>query len=134
MRFLIVLMLIFGSELLLAKRIAPVVIKPVIDHGIEYGFSVEYITCKDDKHKECGMQVFLIANDIGAEKTKWKRELYQVKFNRDIEMDVQTVFPRSLILDHGILIAIDERGSEFKVNAKSGSLNKPLKAIVYGNI
>lgn len=116
----------------LAKRIAPEVINSVIHKGFEYTFEVVYTDCKDVSY-QCAMQVFMLAKDIGAEKTAWRRELYKIKFNRDIETDVQTVFPRSLELEDGILKAFDERGTEFLVNAKDGKLKKPKKAIVYKN-
>lgn len=119
----------------LAKRIAPEVIKPIISHGYEYTFEVEYIDCKNkNKTHQCAMHVYVLGKDIGAEKTIWKQMIYQIRFNPEIETDVQTVFPMSLILQDGLLKAVDDRGAEYIVNAKNGKLQKPKNATIYNKI
>ena len=77
------------------------------------------------------MQVFLISKNIASGKINWEKELYQKLFDPNLEIDVQTVFLRSLKLRKKHLIAIDEKGSKYIVKSQTGDLVQPLKSIIY---
>ena len=78
------------------------------------------------------MQVFLSSKQVSSGKIIWERELYQKPFDPAMETDVQEILPKSLSLKKsGELIASDEAGSIYIVEAKTGELLQPLKSVVY---
>lgn len=126
---ILVLSICLFSSASWSKRMAPAKIKPIVSQGREFSFQVEQSPCKNGEN--CGMQVFLVSKNIASGRINWKRELYQKLFNPNLEIDMQTVFLRSLELSKQQLIAIDERGSKYIVKSQTGDLVQPLKSIIY---
>lgn len=124
------LSLLFVSPMGFAKRAAPVEVKPILKNGQEFSFRIKNSGCHADE--ACSMQVFLISKNIKSGEVKWQRELYQKLFDRNLETDVQWVFPNFLAYNKKKqLVVTDERGSTYKVESGSGELIQPLKSIVY---
>lgn len=129
MKKIFILSVIFLSTNAFAKRLPPAEVKPLVKDGIEYNFRVEQGSC-DEPSKNCGMQVFLVSQDTKTGQVKWDRELYQKSFDPNLEVDVQTVFPKSLKFKGKEIVATDEMGSTFRLKL-TGELISPLKSIIY---
>lgn len=118
------------SSTAFAKRAAPVEVKPISKNGQEFSFRIKNSGC--GQGESCAMQVFLLSKNIKSGEVKWECELYQKLFDRQLETDVQWVFPSSLTYTKKKqLIVTDERGSTYKVKSDNGELIDPLKSNIY---
>lgn len=97
-----------------AKRAAPAFISPIRADGKIFRDIFE----NDEADK--GYSVYLTAEDPGDHSTIWKTKLYSNAYDTGMETDVQEVHLRSLKLDGGVLVATDEGGHVYKVNANDG--------------
>ncbi len=100
----------------LAKRIAPPVVNAITQNGITYS------AC----HSSDPATVFVasvVATVAKSKKQLWKTELYQIKYDTTLERDVQEVFIKSLSVKGKKLIAVDESGKQYSVDAKTGLKN-----------
>ena len=61
----------------------------------------------------------------------WKTLLYSRPYDIAMERDVQQIGLRSMKLVGSVLHVVDEWGSKFEIEAKSGKLLAPLKARIY---
>ena len=112
-----------------AKRLAPKEIKPVVQKETEFALQFEQSSCVTEK--VCGQQVFLISKNLKTGNINWVTELYQVTFDSKLETDIQTIYPTSLKVRKNKATVIDERGSTYVTDIKSGELITPLKSIIY---
>jgi len=99
-------------ELALAKRAAPAQISPVSWQSEV----ISPVVTRDNRV----FQVTLEARTKNAKKILWKTQLYSIQYNRDLEYDVQEVYLRSLKAENGTIIAEDERGNLYRVDAVNG--------------
>lgn len=126
---ILVLSLSLVSASAFAKRLAPAEIKPVVQKETEFTLQSEQSDCVTEK--VCGQQVFLVSKNLKTGNVNWVTALYQVTFDSKLETDIQTIYPTSLKVRKNRATVIDERGSTYVTNIKSGELVSPLKSIIY---
>lgn len=112
-----------------AKRMAPAEVKPVVSRGFEYAFRTEQHGCHGND--SCSMHVYLISQKKLSGKIIWKQEIYQKIFNPLLETDVQAIFPVSLKLIKKQLHVVDEGGSKYSIDPKTGQLITPALPKIY---
>src|SRR5437868_656897 len=100
-----------------AKRRAPAVVAPIIAGGAMF-----YYERAPDRANDPGenYSMNLICKNTLNDQTSWKTKIYEVKIDPNLESDVQDIYLKSLIQKDGIVVAVDERGQEYRVNAQSG--------------
>lgn len=59
------------------------------------------------------------ARDIGSGELLWIRQVYVVKYDLDLEGDVQDVFIKNIKVKGNSLIVTNERKSEYQLNLNS---------------
>ncbi len=91
-----------------AKRIAPKKVNPITINGIN--FIVEHF-------KEKNLQAF----DSKGKKL-WEIKLPKVKYDKDMETDVQDVFIEKLYEENKQLVAIDEHKVKYVIDPKTGKI------------
>lgn len=129
-KYLITIALTLLSFNSFAKRGPVPVVKPLIKNGTEYDFRFADQECKPNA--PCGMQVYLFSKNKKSNKINWETQLYQVQYRQNLELDVQSILPSRLQLKNkNQIVVIDEMGSTYKVDSKTGKLIEPLKSIVY---
>ena len=120
---------IISGPVAYGKRAAPKSVSPVISGKIEYRAPRDHMGCVEAWQ---GKQLI------------WRRQIYVVKYDLDLEGDVQDVFITTMERKGKTLIVKNERDSEYHLDLESlevkvtkGSLietteirraNKPLKA------
>ena len=112
----LVLALSVSSVAAFAKRAVPKAVPPVVANGIRY----------TAPHNTMG---FVVATNIRKGETLWSRQIYVVKFNRELESDVQACFIASLKLNSTKLVITTENGNEYELDLNTLEVH-PLK----GNI
>jgi hypothetical protein len=88
-----------------AKRSAPKDVAPVTKDGVTYTAPQDQMGC-------------VVAKTAKGD-TIWFRQVYVVKFNPDLEKDVQDCFITELKVDGGKLIVTNEAGGQFEVDLES---------------
>jgi hypothetical protein len=104
-----------------AKRAPPPTVPDIKRKGVVYSHGCE--------PAEGGYACFLKARKVSAQKEIWKTRLYSRDYNKSLEIDVQDVAIASLKLRGSVLVAVDEDGRDYKVDAKTGKLLSPPKPI-----
>ena len=93
-----------------AKRAVPAKVMPVQVGSIEYsaphGKSQNQMGCIE-------------ARRVGSGELLWRRQVYVVKYDPDLEGDVQDVYIKSFKVKGNSLIIINERKSEYQLNLKT---------------
>ena len=93
-----------------AKRAVPSKVMPVQVGSIEYsaphGKSQNQMGCIE-------------ARKVGSGELLWIRQVYVVKYDPDLEGDVQDVYIKSFKVKGNSLIIINERKSEYQLNLKT---------------
>ncbi|MGE0632475.1 MAG: hypothetical protein AB7O96_08715 [Pseudobdellovibrionaceae bacterium] len=118
-----VLIFSFSMDPLFAKRAEPAKIKPIENSG-------NVITESFDSTEE-GFVLSLVAKMKDDDTVVWRTNLYQRKYSPSLEKDVQDIFLKSLKKRKDNVVAVDERGTTYKVELATGALVSPQKAIVY---
>lgn len=103
----------------LAKRAAPPQVKPVVVDDIEYSAQSELLL---DGGKPAGSVAYLVASDVKSKKTLWKLPVYEVRFDRSKETDVQDVRIALIEAEGTNLVIQNERKQEFLVDTKAKSV------------
>jgi curli biogenesis system outer membrane secretion channel CsgG len=88
-----------------AKRVAPKDVTPVTKDGVTYTAPHDPMGC-------------VVAKNAKGD-TIWFRQVYVVKFNPDLEKDVQDCFITELKVDGGKLTVTNEAGGQFDVDLDS---------------
>lgn len=99
-----------------ADRLAPKEVEPVIYNGVKYvapHWGYEY------GWKQNGG--YVQAWDIKTGKKLWEKRIYEVKYDPQLEKDVQDVFITSLSIEDGKLVVINERNKKFKIDVSDSS-------------
>ena len=93
---------------LLAKRAAPKPVKPVRAGNIEYrastdNWSGDSVEAWNVKHK----------------KLLWRRQIFVIRFDPNLERDIQDTFITKMKLDGEKLLTTNERGSKYALDLKT---------------
>jgi len=110
-KFSLISSLLLATLLAEAKRRVPAKVLPVKVGNIE--FSAPHRT---DTHKQMG---FIEARDLKSGKIIWSRQIYTVKYDPDLEGDVQDVFIKRITVEGNNLIIINEKNSKYQLNLNS---------------
>ena len=93
-----------------AKRAVPSKVLPVKIGSIEYSAP----------HGKLQNQMGCIeARKVGSGKLLWIRQVYVVKYDPDLEGDVQDVYIKNIKVKGNSLIITNERNSEYQLNLKT---------------
>ena len=94
-----------------AKRSVPSKVMPVQVGSIEYS-----APHRNGSHKQMG---FIEARDLKSGGLIWSRQIYAVKYDLELEGDVQDIFIKSIAVQGNNLIITNERNSEYQLNLKT---------------
>jgi hypothetical protein len=110
-KFSLVFSLLLATLLAEAKRRAPAEVLPVKMGNFEYS-----APHRNGTHKQMGS---IEAHDLKSGKLIWSRQIYAVKYDPDLEGDVQDVFIKSITVQGNNLIITNERNSKYQLNLNS---------------
>ncbi len=111
-KFSLISFLLLTNLVAEAKRGVPAEVVPVKVGNIEYSAPHKNRTLQ----KQMG---FIEARDLKSEQLIWRRQIYAVKYDPDLEGDVQDVFIKSITVAGNNLIIINERNSKYQLDLKS---------------
>ena len=110
-KFSLISSLLLGTLLAEAKRGVPAEVLPVTVGNIEYS-----APHRNGTHKQMG---FIEARDSRSGKLIWSRQIYAVKYDPDLEGDVQDVFIKRITVEGNYLIITNERNSKYQLDLHS---------------
>ena len=110
-KFSLISSLLLVTLLAEAKRGAPAEVLPVTVGNIEY-----LAPHRNGTHKQMGV---IEARDLKSGKLIWSRQIYAVKYDPDLEGDVQDVFIKSITVEGNNFIITNERNSKYQLNLNS---------------
>ncbi|MAE53104.1 MAG: hypothetical protein CMI20_03215 [Opitutae bacterium] len=110
-KFFLISSLLLATLLAEAKRRVPAKVLPVKVGDIE--FSAPHL---NGTQKQMG---FIEARDLKSGKIIWSRQIYTVKYDPDLEGDVQDVFIKSITVEGNYLIITNERNSKYQLDLNS---------------
>jgi hypothetical protein len=110
-KFSLIPSLLLATLVAEAKRGAPMEVLPVKVGNIEYS-----APHRNGTHKQMG---FIEARDLKSGKLIWSRQIYAVKYDPDLEGDVQDVFIKSITVEGNNLIITNERNSKYQLDLNS---------------
>jgi hypothetical protein len=110
-KFSLISSLLLATLLAEAKRGAPAEVLPLTVGNIEYS-----APHRNRTHKQMGL---IEARDLKSEKLIWSRQIYAVKYDPDLEGDVQDVFIKSITVEGNNLIITNERNSKYQLDLHS---------------
>lgn len=105
----IILSILWISESV-AKRAAPSIVMPVKIGNIEYSVP----NGKSQSQMGC-----IEAIDVRTGELLWIRQVYVVKYDLELEGDVQDVYIKNIKIKGNSLIITNERKSEYQLNLKT---------------
>ena len=104
------MLVMLGISESVAKRAVPSKVTPVQVGSIEYSAP----------HGKLQNQMGCIeARKVGSGELLWRRQIYVVKYDPDLEGDVQDIFIKSIAVQGNNLIITNERNSEYQLNLKT---------------
>ena len=110
-KFSLISFLLLATLLAEAKRGAPAEVLPVTVGDIKYS-----ALHRNGTHKQMG---FIEARELKGGKLIWSRQIYAVKYDPDLEGDVQDVFIKSITVEGNHLIITNERNSKYQLDLNS---------------
>ena len=110
-KFSLISSLLLATLLAEAKRGAPAEVLPVTVGNIKYS-----APHRNGTHKQMG---FIEARDLKSGKLIWSRQIYAVKYDPDLEGDVEDVFIKSITVEGNHLIITNERNSKYQLDLNS---------------
>ena len=110
-KFYLISSLLLATLLAEARRGAPAEVLPVTVGNIEYS-----APHRNGMQKQMG---FIEARDLKSGKLIWSRQIYAVKYDPDLEGDVQDVFIKSITAEGNHLIINNERNSKYQLDLNS---------------
>ena len=110
-KFSLISSLLLATLLAEARRGAPAEVLPVTVGNIEYS-----APHRNGTHRKMGL---LEARDLKSGKLIWSRQIYAVKYDPDLEGDVQDVFIKSITAEGNHLIITNERNSKYQLDLNS---------------
>ena len=94
-----------------AKRAVPSKVLPLTVGNIEYS-----APHRNGSNKQMG---FIEARDLKSGELLWIRQIYVVKYDPDLEGDVQDVYIKNIKIKGDSLMITNERKSEYQLNLKT---------------
>ena len=110
-KFYLISSLLLATLLAEAKRGAPAEVLPVTVGNIEYS-----APHRNGTHKQMG---FIEARAPQSGELIWSRQIYTVKYDPDLEGDIQDVFIKSITVEGNCLIITNERNSKYQLDLNS---------------
>ena len=110
-KFYLISSLLLATLLAEAKRGAPAEVLPVTVGDIKYS-----ALHRNGTHKQMG---FIEARELKGGKLIWSRQIYAVKYDPDLEGDVQDVFIKSITVEGNHLIITNEKNSKYQLDLNS---------------
>jgi hypothetical protein len=107
-KFYLISSLLLATLLAEAKRGAPAEVLPVTVGNIKYS-----APHRNGTHKQMG---FIEARAPKSGELIWSRQIYAVKYDPDLEGDVQDVFMKSITVEGNHLIITNERNSKYQLD------------------
>ena len=101
-------LLVFASLNAYTKRAAPNPVKPLVHDGVEYSAPMGV--------EKMGV---IEARDAKSKALLWAQKIYRIKYNPDLERDVQWVFIKEIEIEDESLIVINERGQKYALDLKT---------------
>ena len=89
-----------------AKRAAPKEVAPVTKDGVAYAAPADLMGCVRATSEKSG-------------NVRWFKQIYVVKYDTDLEKDVQDCFITSLRFEGDKLIVTNENGDEFQLDPQT---------------
>ena len=117
------LLLLLGKGSVDAKRAPPAPVPPVIHEGVRYKAGYEAPSRGSDRGRD-QYGGYVKAWDIKSNKMLWAVQVYSVKYNPQIEGDVQDIFITSLSIQGNLLFVVNERGKEFVIDLQTLEVEK----------
>ncbi|MFS4458144.1 hypothetical protein [Bdellovibrio sp. HCB2-146] len=100
--------------------------------GVEYSLKTTKTNCEGSTEKFCLLKLQMISKEDSAEKNKWETDLYIKDLNPNLAVENQEIKVESFAFAKGDTVSVvDERGVKYVVEAGTGALQKPARAIVY---
>ena len=106
-----------------AKRLAPEEVTPIVSHGRTYE--------QEFRKADTQFTILIVAKDKRNGKLLWETEIYKGLYNKSLETDVQEIFLKSMTIENHKIIAKDERGQIYKIDAKTGKRLEPKTPPIY---
>ena len=106
-----IILVMLGISESVAKRAVPSKVTPVQVGSIEYS-----APHRNGSNKQMG---FIEARDLKSGELLWIRQIYVVKYDPDLEGDVQDVYIKNIKVKGNSLIISNERKSEYQLNLKT---------------
>jgi hypothetical protein len=100
-------------NLMLAKRVAPAKVEPVIYQGVRY-------TAPNDD----GRRAYIEAWDVQTNKKLWDLTIFTNRIDPTLEEDVQWVFIKALNIRDGALVVTSERDKIYRVDLKTKTVTE----------
>jgi hypothetical protein len=100
-------------SLVLAKRVAPAKVEPVIHQGVRY-------TAPNDD----GRRAYIEAWDVQTNKKLWDLTIFTNRIDPTLEEDVQWVFIKALNIRDGALVVTSERDKIYRVDLKTKTVTQ----------
>src|SRR6056300_765816 len=110
-KFSLISSLLLATLLAEARRGVPAEVLPDTVGNIEYS-----APHRNGTHKQIG---FIEARNLKSGKLIWSRQIYSVKYDLDLEGDVQDVFIKSITVQGNNLIITNERNSKYQLDLNS---------------
>jgi len=110
-KFYLISSLLLATLLAETKRGAPAEVLPVTVGNIEYS-----APHRNGTYKQMG---FIEARAPKSGELIWSRQIYAVKYDPDLEGDVQDVFIKSITVEGNSLIITNERNSKYQLDLNS---------------
>ena len=110
-KFSFIFSLLLTTLLAEAKRGVPAEVLPVTVGNIEYS-----APHRNGTQKQMG---FIEARDLKSGKIIWSRQIYAVKYDPDLEGDIQDVFIKRITVEGNSLIITNERNSKYQLDLNS---------------
>ncbi len=111
--FLLILLLSL-TPCIFAKRSAPKEITPIVHRGIKY--IVPHWGASLKKKQNGG---FIEAFDIKNKKRLWLLRVYKIKYDENLEKDVQDVFITEMKIKNNKLVVRNEKNDTFIIDLKT---------------
>jgi len=97
-----------GTTSVFAKRLAPTPVNDIVFNGIKYSAS----------NIEMG---YVEARNIQNNKLIWRKQVYKVTYDANLEKDVQDVYITNLQIEDTNLLVTNEKGVVYKVDLNTGN-------------
>jgi glucose dehydrogenase len=126
-------LLIIGASLLslpaYAKRSAAPALSSIEKEGHRYFYEYTY-----SQEKGSNYSVNILCKNIQTGKILWKTLIYDREIDRLVESDIQHILLKRFTLENRQLVAEDEKGTVYRIDAATGQLIEPLSPHHYPRI